>query len=91
MSWFASATSPPVATWLRSWHSYCCSLTVTVPVYFTLGGCCGVVILLFEKYFALGGCSGPERELLLFESDGSLAFLETDATCLFDSGRLVWT
>ena len=51
-------------------------------MYFTLGGCCGVVILLFEKYFALGGCSGPERELLLFESDGSVAFLETDATCL---------
>ena len=57
-------------------------------MYFTLGGCCGVVILLFEKYFTLGGCSGPERELLLFESDGSLAFLETDATCLLILGAL---
>ena len=57
-------------------------------MYFTLGGCCGVIILLFEKYFTLGGCSGPERELLLFDSDGSLAFLETDATCLLILGAL---
>ena len=72
-------------------NSYCCSLTVTVPVYFTLGGCCGVVILLFEKYFTLGGCSGPERELLLFESDGSLGLLRNRCYLPFDSGRLVWT
>ena len=57
-------------------------------MYFALGGCCGVVILLFEKYFTFGGCSGPERELLLFESDGSLACLETDATCLLILGAL---
>ena len=43
---------------------------------------------LLGKCFTLGGCAGPERELLLLESDGSLAFLETDATCLFILGAL---
>ena len=41
-------------------------------------GCCGTV----RKYFTLGGCCSYEREIFLFESDGSLAFLEADATCL---------
>ena len=73
--------------WLRGFKvglSSCCCLTVTVPKYFTLGGCCGVEII----YFTLGGCAGPESKLLLLGSDGSLAFLETDATCLFILGAL---
>ena len=79
-----------MAMWLGSWQFILLLFNRNLTCIFALGGCRGVVILLFEKYFALGGCSGPERELLLFESDGSLAFLETDATCLSDPRHLVW-
>ena len=65
--------------------SSCCCLTVTVSEYFTLGGCCDVKII----YFTLEGCAGPESKLFfLLQSDGSLAFLETDATCLLILGAL---
>ena len=64
--------------------SPCCCLTITVFAYCALGGCCAVKII----YFTLGGCCGTESKLLLFWFNGSLAFLETDATCLLIFGTL---
>ena len=63
--------------------SWCC-LTITIWGYFSLGGCCCAV----REYFTLRGCCSCEKKLLLFESDGSLAFLETDAICLLILGAL---
>ena len=64
--------------------SSCYCLAITVSEYFTLGGCCGVEIV----YLTLGECASPESKLLLLQSDGSLAFLETDDTCLLILGTL---
>ena len=49
---------------------------------------CWTLTVTVPVLFALGGCCDPERELLLLDIGGSLAFLETDATCLLILGAL---
>ena len=82
--WRASAMSPPVTTWLWSWSFILLLFNHNCLRIFLFGRVCKC----WREYCTFWGCCGPERKLLLFESVGFLAFLETDVTCLLILGAL---